>query len=101
MHARNAQILLVDDELDSREWMRRTLRQEGYELREASCGADAVALIEKYAIDCVVSDQRMPKMNGLELLERARIVRPDSVRLLLTGHAEAGPQYSCHCNRTR
>jgi DNA-binding NtrC family response regulator len=81
-------ILLVDDEPNVLDGYRRTLGRE-FAL-ETSVGAqDALALIAKngaYAV--VVSDMRMPGMDGIQLLSRIKAVSPDTIRVMLTGHAD-------------
>jgi two-component system, chemotaxis family, chemotaxis protein CheY len=68
-------ILVVDDSRAMRMIVRRTLKQAGYadaEVAEAEDGAQALAMIESYEPDLVLSDWNMPNMSGLELLERMR-----------------------------
>jgi CheY-like chemotaxis protein len=81
-------ILCVDDEPNVLESFRRLLRRD-YDLNTAASAADGLRLIEQngpYAV--IVSDFRMPGMNGVDFLSRACILAPDSVRVMLTGHAE-------------
>jgi len=86
--ARNARILLVDDEPNVLAALRRVFRQEKYEV---VCSADpraAIELIGAEPFDVVISDYMMPGMNGGELLKEARALRPDMIRIMLTGHAD-------------
>jgi response regulator RpfG family c-di-GMP phosphodiesterase len=81
-----ARILLVDDEPDLSAGMVRSLRSEHFELASAISGAEALDLLRNrgpWAV--IVSDLRMPLMDGVELLGRARKVSPDTVRVLFTG----------------
>jgi response regulator RpfG family c-di-GMP phosphodiesterase len=81
-------ILCVDDEPNILAALRRLFRPTGYEvLTEESAGA-ALAVLERRPVDIVISDMRMPEMNGVEFLERARALRPNTLRLLLTGNAD-------------
>lgn len=78
-------VLLVDDEPRILSALRRTLRREGYELLIAETTEQALALAEQQPIDCVLSDHKMPRMTGLELIERIAARRPRVGRLLITG----------------
>jgi CheY-like chemotaxis protein len=81
-------ILLVDDEQMILDGLSRTLRGS-FEVRTATSGAAGLALLAAepgFAI--VMSDMRMPQMNGATFLARAAAVAPDAVRLLLTGQAD-------------
>ncbi len=84
-------VLFVDDETRILSALRRSLRREGYRiLTEADPGA-ALRLLEREPVDVVVSDQKMPAMSGLDLLERAGRIRPSARRVLITGWPEEVP----------
>lgn len=78
-------LLLVDDEEHILSALRRVLRGEPYDLLTASDGAEALALLAERAIDLVVSDARMPGMDGPALLAEVQRRRPRALRILLTG----------------
>ena len=81
-------ILCVDDEQNVLDSFRRLLRKE-YDLNIATSGADGLKLMEQngpYAV--VVSDFKMPGMNGVEFLSKAMDLDSDTVRVMLTGQAE-------------
>jgi CheY-like chemotaxis protein len=78
-------VLLVDDEPRILSALTRALRREGYELLTAETPAAALRVCESRAIDCVLSDHKMPGMTGLELIERICARNPDAARLLITG----------------
>lgn len=84
-------ILFVDDEVDILQGMRRTLREmRGEWLMEfASSGPAALQELAKTPVDVIVSDMRMPGMDGWELLAEVRKLYPQTVRLILSGHADA------------
>lgn len=84
-HRTGPVVLLVDDEPRILSALVRALRREGYELLSAETPGEALRLAEQYAIDCVLSDHKMPGMTGLELIERLARVRPQAARLLITG----------------
>lgn len=82
-------VLLVDDEPRILSALQRALRREGWELVAAETTHEALALVESRPVDVVLSDQKMPGMTGLELLEQVAARRPDAVRMLITGWTEA------------
>lgn len=82
--------LLVDDEPNILSALRRLLRANGYQVQTAAGGADALALLEQSPVDLIISDMRMPEMNGAEFLHRSRSLVPEAVRILLTGYADIG-----------
>ncbi|OGR19613.1 MAG: two-component system response regulator [Desulfobacterales bacterium GWB2_56_26] len=83
-------IIFVDDEpniLDGLRRMLRSLRNE-YDMHFASGGREALALMEEDRFDVVVSDMRMPGMDGAELLETIQKKHPHAIRIMLTGQAD-------------
>ena len=78
-------ILCVDDEPNILSSLRRLLRPHGYQIVVASSGAEGLQLMEGQSFDLVVSDMRMPEMDGARFLELVRARWPDTVRILLTG----------------
>jgi response regulator RpfG family c-di-GMP phosphodiesterase len=83
-------VLLVDDEPSVLSALRRLFRTQGYQIEQATSGADALALLEQQPVDLVICDMRMPEMDGASLLEAVRIQHPGSVRILLTGYSDIG-----------
>jgi putative nucleotidyltransferase with HDIG domain len=84
-------ILFVDDETDVLQGMRRSLREMRNEWNTefASSGLAALDELAKTPVDVIVSDMRMPGMDGWELLTEVRKLYPQTVRLVLSGHADA------------
>ena len=80
-------ILVVDDEPNARSALRTILEEEGYEIREASDGEEALALLGAFAPDLVLCDVRMPRMDGLTLLKAAKAQGEDAVFLMMTAFA--------------
>ncbi|HEY1802114.1 MAG TPA: response regulator [Terriglobales bacterium] len=81
-------ILFVDDDAETLEGYRQLLESE-FRVETAVGGEDAlVALNNRGPYAIVVSDLRMPGMNGIEFLAKARVAAPDTVRIMLTGHAD-------------
>jgi response regulator RpfG family c-di-GMP phosphodiesterase len=81
-------VLCVDDEPNVLLALERVLRPAGIRVLVANGGAQALDLLGTEAVDVLVSDMRMPGMDGAELLARTRDRWPGTVRLLLTGHAD-------------
>lgn len=86
--AGNRSLLVVDDEPAIISSLRRLLRREGYEIYTAGRGEDALELLVSADIGVVLSDQMMPGMKGIDLLERVKAECPDVVRLLMTANDE-------------
>ncbi len=81
-------ILLVDDDANLLAATRRQLRKK-FELETARSGADGLhALNTNGPFAVVISDMRMPEMNGLEFLKQVKTSAPDTVRMMLTGIAD-------------
>jgi response regulator RpfG family c-di-GMP phosphodiesterase len=81
-------ILCVDDEKNILSALRRLLRPDGYDIQLANSGAEGLEILGKMQVDLVISDMRMPEMNGAEFLEKVYAQWPDTVRILLTGYSE-------------
>jgi response regulator RpfG family c-di-GMP phosphodiesterase len=81
-------LLFVDDEPSILSSLRRLFRPLGYRILTAESGAQGLEVLEKEAVDLVVSDMRMPEMDGAKFLEKVRGRWPAVVRILLTGYAD-------------
>src|ERR1041385_1649245 len=79
-------ILLADDEEALRLMMGRQLRRAGHEVILAEDGLVAAQLLEEHTFDIVVSDMKMPRLDGMGLLARAKELAPDTEFVILTGH---------------
>lgn len=84
-----ATLLFVDDEAHILSALRRTLRREGYRILTAETPERALELLGAEIVDLVVTDQKMPGMTGLQLLDEVHRRWPETRRLLLTGWTEA------------
>jgi PAS domain S-box-containing protein len=78
-------ILFVDDEPDILSSLKRFLRHEPYMKLFAESGKQALELIENHAVSIIISDLRMPEMNGLELIKQVKAVNQEIVRVILSG----------------
>ena len=81
-------ILVVDDEKNIRRTLRMVLEAEGYEVREAESAEEALALVEGEPVDLGIFDVRLPGMDGLQLLQRARELWRDLPVIVISGHAD-------------
>lgn len=83
-------ILVVDDEGSILKALERLLRHAGHQVEKAGSGAAGLSILEAAdaAFDLIISDQRMPEMQGAEFLEKAKALAPDAGRILLTGYSD-------------
>ena len=82
-----AKILIVDDEQSIRRTLREILEFEQYEVEEAADGMECLVKLKRTKYDVLIMDIKMPKMDGMEALERVRILAPDTPVLMISGHA--------------
>ena len=83
----NAKILIVDDEKTIRESLKVILEDEGYAASTAGDGKEALEEIKNSNYDVVISDIKMPNIDGMELLERASEISPDTFFIIMTAYA--------------
>ncbi len=81
-------VLCVDDEAGILSALKRLLRPTGYRVLTANSAAAGLELLTRETVDLVISDMRMPEMDGAQFLEQVRERWPDTIRLLLTGYAD-------------
>ena len=86
MAAQQRTILVADDEANIRKVLAATLRKEGYEVLTAADGAEALQLLERDRVDVLLTDLRMPQVDGMELLHSALEARPGLPVVILTAH---------------
>lgn len=82
-------ILVVDDEQSLREVLSIMLKRAGYAVTIAMDGEDAVELLQKEIFDLVITDLRMPKVDGMEVLKAVKSASPETVVLIITAFASA------------
>ena len=81
-------LLLVDDEDNIVRALVRLLRREGYKILTANSGAEGLEILKQQEVGVILSDQRMPEMNGTEFLSRVKVLYPDTVRIVLSGYTD-------------
>lgn len=87
-------ILLVDDEALVRLGTASLLEELDFCVLQASSAAQALELLAEHSdVDIMVTDFRMPDMDGMELIERAKLILPDVCAILMTGYAIDDPRF--------
>ena len=87
--------LIVDDEPRLRQVLLHLMRGDGFHCLEASNGVEAVELIERHQVQLLMSDMRMPRMDGIELLRTVRERWPDTAVVMITAVADVEVAVSC------
>jgi DNA-binding NtrC family response regulator len=80
--------LVVDDEPTARRSLAWLLRDAGYEVMTAADGEEALAALDQARFDLLLTDLRMPGVDGLDLLRRGRILDPDLTVVMMTAHGD-------------
>ncbi|HEA66919.1 MAG TPA: response regulator [Desulfobacterales bacterium] len=81
----NEKILIIDRESDIRKTLEALLRKEGYQVRSASRGKEAIDSFKSEPSDLVIMDIRIPGIDGLELMKQIKNLDPDLEIIVLTG----------------
>lgn len=81
-------ILFVDDEIHILKSLTRVFIDTDYQIFTANSGANALSILREQEVDLIVSDMRMPNMDGYELLYKVKIEYPDIQRVILSGYAD-------------
>ena len=79
-------VLFVDDEIQVLKAVKRGIHLEKYKKYFASSGEQALEMIEKENISLIVTDMKMPKMDGLQLLKKVNEIKPDIIKIILSGY---------------
>src|SRR5688500_14070433 len=80
-------LLLVDDDPANLDFLERVFRGDFRSLR-ASNGEEALAILEKEQVDVIITDQRMPKVSGTQLLEKSIAIQPKAVKIVLSAYTD-------------
>src|SRR5437762_13654083 len=81
-----AQILLIEDDASAASALRRVLADEGYGVTSATRGDDGLVQAEARAFDVIITDLKLPGLDGMELIKRLHAVRPRLPIILMTAH---------------
>ena len=81
-------VLVVDDEKQILRSFNRLFMDAPYEIHTAESGQDALVLLAETQIDMIISDMRMPGMDGYALLREVKRLYPETIRLILSGYAD-------------
>lgn len=81
-------ILLVDDEEDNLALLNRTLRQD-FGIFQTTSALEALEILKNNPIDIIISDHKMPEIDGVEFLRRSCEIKPECVRLLVTAYSDS------------
>lgn len=97
----NATILIVDDEEQIRAMLSRRFRFIGHDVLLASNGKEALSVLEENRVDIVISDIMMPKMDGVELLEKIQYDYPMIKTIMITGYVTLENALACMRRRAQ
>lgn len=86
--AQRRTLLLVDDEPNILASLKRLLRRDAYHILTANSGQEGLDVLASHAVDVIVSDQRMPGMLGADFLRKAKLLCPQTIRIMLSGYTE-------------
>ena len=81
-----ADILIIDDEKAIRKALTEILSSEGYKIEEAADGEEGLKKFKERSYDVVLCDIKMPKLDGIEFLQKARESNPDVPVIMISGH---------------
>jgi DNA-binding NtrC family response regulator len=82
-----AQILIIDDDLGICVTLSDIVEEACYGVKDFRKGTEALGFLKKNPFDVVIVDLKLPDMDGLELLEKIRLINPDAAVIMMTGHA--------------
>lgn len=84
----NMIVLCVDDEKIILKTLQRLFRSKSYQLLVANSGSEALQILKKHSVNVIVSDMRMPEMDGSTLLKKVAVDYPGTYRIVLSGYAD-------------
>ncbi|MEZ5283333.1 MAG: sigma-54 dependent transcriptional regulator [Vicinamibacterales bacterium] len=79
-------ILIADDEQSMREWLRILFQRDGFDVVTAEDGVSAREIVAREFVDVVLTDIRMPRLDGIGLMQAVRELAPDAIVLMMTAH---------------
>jgi two-component system response regulator PilR (NtrC family) len=84
MKKHNGKILVVEDEKSMREVLKILLDGENYEVMTASDGLEGLSSLDKDIFDLVITDMKMPKADGFQVLKKVKEISPDTIVIMIT-----------------
>lgn len=87
MEEKNVHVLYIDDEVDNLTSFKATFRRN-FTITTAESADEALKILKEETIHVILSDQRMPKMTGIEFFESIQKTYPDPIRILITGYTD-------------
>ena len=91
----SAKVLLIDDECEILDLLTEILEDEGYEVFQAGDGVEGLKEFYDKKPDLIISDMRMPRMDGLQVLKEVKKVKPELDVIILTGHSDEKSAVGC------
>jgi len=88
MGDKNVRILVVDDSQESREICQRVLRKEGYVVHSVDNGKKALDELETTRFDLIITDLKMPELDGMSLLKKVKEIDPKICVIVMTGYPD-------------
>jgi len=88
--AHQERILVVDDSVDTLEVLQRNLQSQGFQVLTATCVPDAIRILEQMAVDLIITDLKMPKVSGLDLVRHVRENLKNTEVMMITGYPSIG-----------
>ena len=82
-----ANLLIVDDELSMRQFLTHLFQREGHSIRVAENGRRAMEMLRQQPVDVIISDVRMPDMDGIDLLRATKELHPRTEVIMMTAFA--------------
>ncbi|MDA8079735.1 MAG: response regulator, partial [Nitrospiraceae bacterium] len=84
---KKARVLIVDDELIGLRNLQHVMEKEGYEVQGTQSGQNALKLMEEKRFEIVITDLKMEKVDGMQILKKAKTLHPECEVILITGYA--------------
>jgi len=81
-------ILIVDDQPGIRVLLQEVLKKEGYDIQTAGSGVEAISLLEAEHFDALLTDMKLPGMNGVDILQRVQAKAEQMVIMMMTAYGE-------------
>jgi YesN/AraC family two-component response regulator len=83
-----AKLLIIDDEKSIRKTLREILEYEKYHVDEAADGTEGLSMVQKEKYDIILCDIKMPKMDGIEVLDKIMQLSSDTPVVMISGHGK-------------